>query len=98
MGILDGKIAIVTGSGANIGEACARKLAAEGAKVALADINLAGAERVVASIRNAGGEARAFALDLAQEDSIKALIAAVVAEYGRIDVLHTTLPTPPSRR
>ena len=88
MGILDGKIAIVTGSGANIGEACARKLAAEGAKVALADINLAGAERVAASIRNAGGEARAFALDLAQEDSIKALIAAVVAEYGRIDVLH----------
>jgi NAD(P)-dependent dehydrogenase (short-subunit alcohol dehydrogenase family) len=88
MGLVKGKVAIVTGSGANIGEACARKLAAEGAKVVVADINLAGAQRVAGEIRASGGEAMAHPVDLADEASIVALIAATVAAYGRIDVLH----------
>jgi NAD(P)-dependent dehydrogenase (short-subunit alcohol dehydrogenase family) len=88
VGLVEGKVAIVTGSGANIGEACARRLAKEGAKVALADINREGAESVAASIREAGGDATAFALNLGSEDSIKALITSVIAQYGRIDVLH----------
>jgi NAD(P)-dependent dehydrogenase (short-subunit alcohol dehydrogenase family) len=88
VGLVEGKVAIVTGSGANIGEACARLLATEGAKVALADINRTGAQAVAESIRSAGGDATAFGLDLADEASIKALVADVIARYGRIDVLH----------
>jgi NAD(P)-dependent dehydrogenase (short-subunit alcohol dehydrogenase family) len=88
MGLVQGKVAIVTGSGANIGAACARMLAKEGAKIALADINVAGAEAVAASIVESGGVATAFALDLASEDSIQALIARVIEKFGRIDILH----------
>lgn len=57
MALLSGKVAIVTGSGANIGEAYVRKLAREGAKVVLGDLNHAGAEVVAASICAGGGEA-----------------------------------------
>ena len=85
---LSGKVAIVTGSGANIGEACARILAKAGAAVMLADINLAGAQAVVAAIGAAGGTAAAHMLDLADEDSIRALAADTVARFGRIDILH----------
>lgn len=53
-GQLAGKVAIVTGSGANIGEACAKALAREGAAVIVADINLAGAEYVAAAIEHQG--------------------------------------------
>lgn len=86
--ILDGKVAIVTGSGANIGEACARALAGAGASVVLADINIDGASRVAADIEAGGGTAIAHALDLAEEDSITALVAAIVDRFGRIDILH----------
>ncbi len=83
-----GRVVIVSGSGANIGEACARAFAAEGAKVVLADINIAGASQVAADIVAAGGEAFAQALDLSDEASIAALHAAVMARHGRIDALH----------
>lgn len=87
-GLVQDKVAIVTGSGANIGEACARKLAHEGAKVVLGDINLAGAEAVADSICKAGGDSVAIHLDLASEDSIIAFVAAAIARYGRLDILH----------
>ncbi len=87
-GKLAGRVAIVTGSGANIGEACARALAAEGAIVVLADINIGGAEAVAADLRAGGHDAFAHALDLADDASIAALFAAVVERYGRIDILH----------
>lgn len=87
-GNLKDRIAIVTGSGANIGEACARALAAAGASVVLADINIAGATGVAADIEKSGGTAMAHLLDLAEEDSIKALIRATVERFGRIDILH----------
>jgi NAD(P)-dependent dehydrogenase (short-subunit alcohol dehydrogenase family) len=85
---LAGRVAIVTGSGANIGEACARALAAAGAAVVLADINLAGAERVAADIAGGGGTAMAHPLDLTDEASIANLIAATIARFGRLDILH----------
>src|SRR3546814_6161385 len=53
--ILQGKVAIVTGSGANIGESCARTLAKAGASVVLADINAEGAQTVAADINREGG-------------------------------------------
>jgi NAD(P)-dependent dehydrogenase (short-subunit alcohol dehydrogenase family) len=85
---LSGRVAIVTGSGANIGEACARALAAAGAQVVLADIAIARAEAVAQSINAAGGKAVAMPLDLAEEGSITALVDAVMRQCGRIDILH----------
>ena len=88
MGLVQGKVAIVTGAGANIGEACAKMLAAQGASVVVADINLAGAERVAGEIMAAGGSAMAQVVDLGDEASIAAMAAATVARFGRIDILH----------
>src|SRR3546814_17945207 len=88
MGHLTGKVAIVTGSGANIGEACVRALAKAGALVVLADINIIGAERVAEEINSAGGTAFAQHTDLAEEGSIQAIIDATISRFGKIDVLH----------
>ncbi|KUR76797.1 dehydrogenase [Novosphingobium sp. Fuku2-ISO-50] len=88
MGLVAGKIAIVTGAGANIGEACAKMLAAQGASVVIADINVAGAHRVADEITAAGGRALAHGVDLGDEGSIAALIAATIAHFGKLDVLH----------
>ncbi|WP_454882476.1 SDR family NAD(P)-dependent oxidoreductase [Sphingomonas oryzagri] len=85
---LTGRVAIVTGSGANIGEACARALAESGASVVLGDINIAGAERVAGDIVSSGGVAIAQALDLAEEASIKELIDVAASRFGRLDILH----------
>lgn len=87
-GDLSGRVAIVTGSGANIGEACARALAGAGAHVVVADINLIAAQAVAEDICANGGSAMAHSLDLADEQSVIDLIDAVVAKYGRIDILH----------
>lgn len=87
-GQLAGKVAIVTGSGANIGEACAKALAREGAAVIVADINLTGAGRVAAAIEASGGTATAHALDLVDEASVATLVAMSLERFGRIDVLH----------
>ena len=88
MGLVTGKVAIVTGAGANIGEACAKMLAAQGAGVVIADINMAGATRVADDITAAGGEAMAHHVDLGDEASIIALIAATIARFGRLNILH----------
>jgi NAD(P)-dependent dehydrogenase (short-subunit alcohol dehydrogenase family) len=85
---LDGRSAIVTGSGANIGEACAKALARAGARVALADINLEGAQRVAGEIQAAGGDAFACPLDLVDEQSVRRVAAQVLERFGRIDILH----------
>jgi NAD(P)-dependent dehydrogenase (short-subunit alcohol dehydrogenase family) len=86
--LVQDKVAIITGAGANIGEACAKMLAAQGAKVVVADINVEGAERVAGEIVASGGTAFAHAVDLGDEASIAALVAAVVERFGRIDILH----------
>ena len=88
MGLVEGKIAIVTGGGGNIGEACARMLAANGASVAVADINEEGARRVASGIAEAGGKAIALKVDLGDEASVAAMVAATIDEFGRIDILH----------
>jgi NAD(P)-dependent dehydrogenase (short-subunit alcohol dehydrogenase family) len=87
-GSLSERVAIVTGSAANIGEACARALASAGAAVVLADINLDAAKAVAEDIVKSGGIAAAHRLDLADETSIIALVAATMARHGRIDILH----------
>lgn len=87
MNRFENKVALITGTTGGIGAATARRLASEGAKVVLADINVEGAEETAEQVRAAGGEAFVHYLDLADEESIKTLIAAAIEKYGRIDVL-----------
>jgi len=81
------KSIIVTGSGGGIGEGIARRLAAEGAKVIVNDINVALGEKVVADIVKAGGTASFFAADVTKSAEVKALVDAAVQRYGRLDVM-----------
>lgn len=84
---LQDKSIIVTGSGGGIGEGIAKRLAAEGAKVIVNDINVALGEKVVADIVKAGGTASFFAADVTKTDEVKALVDAAVQRYGRLDVM-----------
>ena len=81
------KVSIVTGSGGGIGEGYATALAAEGASVVVADIDLAGAERVAKDITGTGGRALAVRVDVSDPDSTREMAAATMAEFGRIDHL-----------
>ena len=93
MSSLDGKIAIVTGGAGGIGSATAKVLAARGARVAVADINLDAASRVAAEISASGGEAVAVALDLAEESSIEVMIRTAAATFGGLDILDNNAAT-----
>ncbi|MGB6932244.1 MAG: 3-oxoacyl-[acyl-carrier-protein] reductase [Acidobacteriaceae bacterium] len=84
---LDGRVAMVTGASQGIGRACAVALARAGAQVALAARNATKLAEVAAEIEAAGGKAMAFEMDLASEDSIKAVTKAVVAQYGKLEIL-----------
>ena len=84
MGRLQGKVAIVTGAGSGIGAASARRMAAEGAKVVVADLNLAAAEQVAISIT----DAVAVRVDVSDEDSVVHMITMAVDSFGGLDVLH----------
>ena len=78
---------MVTGGGGGIGGATSRRFAREGARVAVFDLNLEAAEKVAADIRAAGGEAEAFACDIAKKADVDAAVAAAEARLGPIDVL-----------
>jgi len=84
---LEGKIALVTGASQGIGRACALALAAQGATVALAARNIEKLDAVAAEITAAGGAAKAYALDVSSEDSIKACAKAVLADLGGVHIL-----------
>ncbi len=86
-GLVEGKSIIVTGGGGGIGEGIARDLAAEGARVVVADIDLKAAERVAAAIRKDKGEAVAVQVDVANRASVQAMIQAAVRAFGRLDVM-----------
>jgi 3-oxoacyl-[acyl-carrier protein] reductase len=84
---LKDQVAIVTGAGRNIGEEIAKLFAAEGAAVALVDLDQGRGERVTNAIKGAGGKAELFLADVSKASAVAALVDAVVARFGRIDVL-----------
>lgn len=82
-----GRVALVTGAASGMGRATALLFAAEGASIAVADRDAEGCTAVVAEIVAAGGRARAFPLDVADHDAIRSTVAAIAAEFGRLDII-----------
>src|SRR2546427_9933923 len=87
MGMLDGKVAILTGSGRGIGSAAARMFAAEGALVVVSDLDSDPAEEPAGSIRNAGGKAIVLAGDVTDPAFPALLIKVTLEAYGGIDII-----------
>lgn len=85
-GKLSGKIAAITGGGDGFGRGIAQKFAAEGASVAICDINLPAAQTVIAAIEQGGGTGLAFEADVTENAALKTFVEAVVARFGRLDV------------
>ncbi|MGB5557231.1 MAG: SDR family oxidoreductase [Paracoccaceae bacterium] len=83
------KVAIVTGAGSGIGRASALALAKEGARVVVADVVADAGEATAALIENAGGRAVAVTTDVTDDAQIAALADRALAEFGRIDILHS---------
>jgi NAD(P)-dependent dehydrogenase (short-subunit alcohol dehydrogenase family) len=86
MGVLAGKVAIVTGASAGIGRSAALALAAEGAAVAVADIDDTRGEQVAAEIRDKGGRATFIHTDVSDDDQVAAMVARAVDEFGGLDL------------
>jgi NAD(P)-dependent dehydrogenase (short-subunit alcohol dehydrogenase family) len=81
---MTGRVAIVTGAGTGIGEACARLLAASGAAVVVADIDAASAVAVAASIGGDGGRSEPHTVDVTDADAVAEMVARCVAEFGAL--------------
>ena len=85
---LQGKVALVTGAGRDVGREISMALAARGATVAVNyNRSAAEAEAVVADIEKAGGRARAWRANVGSYEEVKAMVAGIVEEFGRIDIL-----------
>lgn len=84
---LQGKVAFLTGGGAGIAKATAKAFVAEGAKVALIDINREAGERAEREIRESGGDALYVHTDVTDPESMAQAIEATVSRFGRLDVL-----------
>ena len=88
MGEFDGKVALVTGAASGIGRESARLFAQGGAAVVAADIDLDGARQTAELVREAGGEAHAVAVDVADAAAVAAMVEATVERFGRLDIAH----------
>lgn len=85
--VLAGRVALVTGGGSGIGRATALLFARSGARVAVADRNVAGAEETCAAVAAGGGTSLALEFEVADSVSVDAMVARTLAAYGQIDVL-----------
>ena len=92
---LDGRVAVVTGASAGIGEALAEGLAGAGAKVVLAARRLDRLEALAARLGASGAEAHPVACDVARADDVERLASETLQRFGRIDVLVTTPASSP---
>ena len=93
-----GKVAVVTGGALGIGGATARRLAADGASVLIADIDEAAAHANASGIREAGGEAEVVVADVGRPVDIRAMIDRAVAKWGRLDILVNNAYSPMAAR
>ncbi len=84
-GLLEGKIAVITGAGSGIGRASALCFAEEGATVVVSDIDITGGEQTADLIKQSGGAASFAKCDVSKASEVEALISGVVAAHGRID-------------
>lgn len=84
---LKGRVAIVSGGANGVGGAASRLFAAEGARVAILDINQIAAEQTAQAVRDAGGQAMAVVVDVSQADAVRQAVAQVVQRWGTVDVL-----------
>jgi len=84
---LRGKVSIITGGAQGIGLATARKFAAEGAIVAIADVKLGPVEAAVQELRRASATAEGFVVDVTRRDQVDAMVEQLKSRFGRIDVL-----------
>lgn len=82
-----GSVAVVTGAASGMGRATAQVFASAGARVAVLDLDGPGAEAVAAAIREQGGDARAWALDVADRAAVASVFAAIGTHFGRLDIL-----------
>lgn len=95
MGMLDGKVAIVTGAGSGIGRAGVILMAREGAAVAVAEIDAVAGTAVADGVIRAGGQAFAHSTDVRDSEAVRQLVDATVARYGRVDILfHNAMSVP----
>jgi meso-butanediol dehydrogenase / (S,S)-butanediol dehydrogenase / diacetyl reductase len=85
---LKDKVAVVTGSGSGIGEATAKRLAAEGAAVVVVDLNQEGANRVADEIHKAGGNADPFHANVGNPQELENMIRFATDKFGQLDILH----------
>ena len=84
---LDEKVAVITGGGQGLGRAITLALARAGSKVVVVDMNLGTAESVAAEVTQAGGEALAVQVDVADEASVEALRDRTLGRWNRVDIL-----------
>jgi NAD(P)-dependent dehydrogenase (short-subunit alcohol dehydrogenase family) len=84
-GMLEGKSALITGGGGDIGRATALAFAREGARVAVADLRAEAAGETVAQVNAAGGQAISLSGDTSKDADVRAMVQTVVATYGRLD-------------
>lgn len=84
---LGGRVIVITGGGQGIGAACAERFAAEGARVALWDVNFPAAQALAQRLCDAGGQAEAMPCNVARKGEVDAALAATVLAFGRIDGL-----------
>ena len=83
--MMTGKVVVITGAASGIGRAAALAFAREGARVVIGDIDIVGAESVVATIKNTGGAASCLRVDVSKAADVQNMIGHAVSEYGGLD-------------